>query len=478
VSEEGGRSPVLKVEPGQRPDPPPRPRHPRGRIGDQWLALVVPSAARSFRAQPEELAATLAEAGAQVAAEGPVDAEIVSMPRDVRGADIAIVSIGPSLGGAPRSAGARAVLRAVGHARTKVVASRAVRALRARGYETTTLPWDLAHPLSAPPFGASGNRPRKERLPRRALVVGRRHGRTPTILEAVLTEASESSGIELAPREGSVRAGFLLVTDDSTVLRVAVGPSRDELIENARALSYLHARDGTGRVRTLVPRVLATGRSGLADWTLESRIRGSALPTRADAATLSSCIDFLESLHLVPGAGDDRVSFVDCAREVAPACAASDADLVTRIGEALDERLADVPRGFAHGDFFPGNVLLDAGGLAGVIDWDGGGPGRVPLVDLLHLVLHVEDPPRDDEWGPELVRRLLPWASAGGDGTAADYLSRVRAADAPLVDLVVAYWLERTAYQLRARPIRWEQPDWIAANVRSPLPAMARAVGL
>ena len=102
----------------------------------------------------------------------------------------------------------------------------------------------------------------------------------------------------------------------------------------------------------------------------------------------------------------------------------------------------------------------------------------MPLVDLLHLRLHRDDPPHDDDWGPALVRRLLPWAAAGGDEAAADYLVRVGAPGAPLVELVAAYWLERTAYQLRAHPIRRERAGWKDANVRRTLPALATAVQL
>ena len=60
-----------------------------------------------------------------------------------------------------------------------------------------------------------------------------------------------------------------------------------------------------------------------------------------------------------------------------------------------------------------------------MVDWDAAGPGRLPLIDLLHLRHMNEHRPADLDWGPTLVEHLLPWARAGGDDPARDYCRRV-----------------------------------------------------
>jgi aminoglycoside phosphotransferase (APT) family kinase protein len=448
--------------------------------GEQWLALVVPADARTFHVESDKLAATLAEAGARIETDASADVEIVSTARAVRGADVAIVEIGPEFGSAPKGLAGRVLHRVLRHVSTRVASARAERQLGKRGYEASTTVWDVAHDVFMPPLATTdGRRPAAEQLPQRALVVARRGPARPTILEQSIAEASEAAGVELAPSKGSVRPGFLLVADDSAMLRVAVGPARREIVENARMLSALHELQAPDDVLSRVPAILAVGRSGLADWTLEARIAGEPLPTGAAAdGAVPSCVDFLVSLHAVGRDDAATAAFADAAHEVASICDPSEAALVGRLGAALDERLAGTPRGFAHGDFFPGNLLVRDGELAGVIDWDAGGPGRVPLVDLLHLRLHLEDPPHDNEWGPALVRRLLPWAASGGDAESEEYLARIGATHAPLAELVAAYWLERTAYQLRAHPLRRDQSGWKDPNVRRTLPALAEALQL
>jgi hypothetical protein len=70
---------------------------------------------------------------------------------------------------------------------------------------------------------------------------------------------------------------------------------------------------------------------------------------------------------------------------VARACASQEAPLVRGVAEKLEAVLAEVPCGFAHGVFLDGNLLVENGRLAGVVDWDTAGLDRPPHVDFLHL---------------------------------------------------------------------------------------------
>jgi aminoglycoside phosphotransferase (APT) family kinase protein len=70
---------------------------------------------------------------------------------------------------------------------------------------------------------------------------------------------------------------------------------------------------------------------------------------------------------------------------VARACASQEAPLVRGVAEKLEAVLAEVLCGFAHGVFLNGNLLVENGRLAGVVDWDTAGLDRPPHVDFLHL---------------------------------------------------------------------------------------------
>ncbi len=70
---------------------------------------------------------------------------------------------------------------------------------------------------------------------------------------------------------------------------------------------------------------------------------------------------------------------------------------------------------------------------------------------------------------------LLPWARRGGDDLVRTYCERVGMAADPrtLERLVVAYWLDRAASQLRTHAEHWDDREWIGSNVEF----VARAVG-
>jgi hypothetical protein len=58
--------------------------------------------------------------------------------------------------------------------------------------------------------------------------------------------------------------------------------------------------------------------------------------------------------------------------------------LATRTSDTSTVNGVEVPHSAMHGDFWPRNVLLDADGSAGVVDWEHFVPSASPLADLLH----------------------------------------------------------------------------------------------
>jgi hypothetical protein len=301
-------------------------------------------------------------------------------------------------------------------------------------------------------------------------VVGSRSSRRPTLLEAAAADASSAAGVELPLKPPLLRAGVLVMVGTEAVLRVAVGPSRHEIESQVDSLEALHALSVPASVAERVPRVLGRGRSGLADWSVEQRLPGSQPPLPLSDALVRDCVDFLVDLHSVSGSGGQGQRAPSCAalaELLAELSAGGNAQVIRELGRRLDTSLAGVPRGFAHADFFRGNLLVEGDRLVGVIDWDGAGPDRLPLLGLLHLRLGARYRPEDDEWGRTIVDHLLPWADAGGDEVTRDYCRRVGFEPDPahLRALALAFWLDLIALHLRLHPFRRGDRRWIERNI-------------
>jgi hypothetical protein len=440
-----------------------------------WLPAVLPARARRFRVADPKLASTIRAAGAELV-ESDADVEIAPAEQ-VRGdADAAIVPLDvvlPEGGSRPL----RAARRTIGFIRVRLATLAGRREVRRRGYETIrVVPWEWEQTARLP----GGRHPAEspslpERMPLAALVVGTHGSGEPTLLEEALAAASEVRGAPLEASWPLVRQGGLVVIAGDSVVRVAVGPASGELRLFRAALGMLEASRPPSTVADRIPWLRGAGAVGLAEWSLEPRLPGSTAPIELPESILAECIDFLAELFLADRRGEPGDSLSANAGVIAARCTADSAEAVRLLGSRLDRELADVPRGFGHGDFWTGNLLVDERGLSGVVDWHDGGPGRLPLIDLLHLRLSTIFQRRRQYLGDALVEHLLPWARAGGDEVARSYCRRIglEIDAAGLEALVAAYWITRTARELELYGDRVERPLWMRHNVETVIPALA-----
>jgi hypothetical protein len=434
---------------------------PPAHAGHGWLAAIVPAAARRFRVADPSLAHTLGHAGAELVDDRP-DVEIA--PRsEIRGdAGCGVVVVAE-----PRPEGGQRIVRAGARAarslRARVRAARARRTLRARGYEqTSTLLWALDRPFPLP-----GPEPAPSvRLPVWALVIGR-HTAEPSMLAGV----AEAAGVRLEERP-NVRQGVLVAMTAQGVLRVAVGPAERQLDEQQRALERLQSLDPPPAVANRAPRLLGAGREGLARWTLEQRLPGRR-PDVLDERLRDQCLEFLTELFSL-GARAGGADPAERASVVALQCGPAEAVQLEALGDRLTASLAAVPRGFAHGDLWAENLLADGEGLTGVVDWDYAGEGRLPLLDLFHLLVNEERRQWRSSLGSVIAGRLLPLAAAGGGPEVSEYCGRVGLDSDPvlLTDLALAYWLDYVARLLELYADRAARPVWMRDNVTAVLNAV------
>jgi hypothetical protein len=443
-----------------------------------WLAAVLPASTRRVRVEDPALASTLAEAGAELVDREP-DVEIASaegLRGDAAAAIIPLEAVLPEGGSRP----VRALRRTTGFARIRLQARRSQGALERRGYEhLRVVPWEWEQVVGLPGRrGLSQSLRLPERMPLGALVVGSKR-QEPTVFDEALAQAEKESGERIQASWPLVRQGGLVAIGDTAVLRVAVGPASRELTLLRSALEALAAASPPSTVSARVPRLIAGGRTVLADWSLEQRLPGSVPGAELTPDLLADCVEFLADLHLAGrGTTTQTESFAELATIVSATCDPEPAVSVQQLGASLDRELGDLPRGFGHGDFWTRNLLTERGRLTGVVDWHLGSPGRLPAVDLLHLRLSAVFQRRRQYLGEALVEQLLPWARSGGDDVLQAYCVRIGIdLDARQLEaLVKAYWLTRTARELQIYADRVERPRWLQGNVRTVVRALAMAV--
>lgn len=449
-----------------QPQPGADPRH-------GWLAAVLPAAVRRVRTRDGALARTLRDAGFEFV-DADAEAEL-GRSRELSGrAPFAVVALQPREPGG-RARALRAVRRAALAAGVRLASTAARRRLRRLGYEhVKVLAWERGDSLEGAPAGAA----LAHRLPLNTVVAGSRGRPQPTILEEAASAAGRAAGIDL-PRKAPVigSSGVAVVAAEEAVLRVALGGPRGALEAHVRALELLGAGDVDPVVAGRVPSVLASGREGLAAWSLERRLPGAPAGVRVGDALARDCVDFLVALHSTAGMDASRWSATSCATEVARLADWADRTALDELAEKADRALERLPRGVAHGDFWAGNLLVGGGRLAGVVDWAAAGAGRLPVLDLLHMrIAELRDLDRLD-LGPALVR----FADRGGpedDPVIAAYVERLGLElSAPEWHaLLVAYWLDALARELRD-PDPLVRPDdraWREANVERVIAELGR----
>lgn len=382
--------------------------------------------------------------------------------------------------GSGRASVARLKLGAVKPAATTAAATRRVTAhLARRGFEILRVPTgdrSRRHLVGlAEPLGRHG------RLTHGYMVLAWRGSRPATVIEQAVAEASAAAGSELRiGRATGLPSGILHVElfgspPSRYLLRLGNGRA---LADSRRALELLAASNPPPALRDRIPWAVIAGRAGPAAFTLEPWLAG-AHPRRLTSALWRETLDFLVELHATgappvetmaqtpsPG-GSIRVD-VGC---LLPHVASDARPVLERVSRSVEQRLEPVPTGWAHGDFWPGNILAREDRLLGVVDWDGAGPSRLAALDAMHLIVMSEPSLRRMPHGARCSQWLWPLARAGGGECIQAYCAATSTPTDPatLEALAVAYWLQRVARDVRGFVDRLSRPRWLDANLHSPL---------
>lgn len=429
---------------------------------DAILAAVLPASAASVRVSPDVDTSLVSDAG------GSPDVDVLRrVPRrGVGGAPMAVCIVDAADASLDTGTSGRIIVRVRDHARARASASVARGRFHSAGYRTTrAIYWDRGHAAKLPPPSIPPDRLRPaERLPRRAVVAAQRSGTEgPSILQQAAIE-----GLPGPMRWPLVRSGTLVVVDDALVLRTAIGAGKDRLHRAADALVKLLPILPRPQ---LVPRLEGTGEVGLGRWTVETRLHGAALAAAGSSQVEDEVIDLLVALR--HGGGAASVSIAELAAAVTGALGPGPRSDAVTAATALAAAAGDgLGTSFNHGDFWHGNLLVRDGRLAGVIDWDSAESGRLPFLDVLHFVVAGRVPRGSRRWGAEVVAELQretpsPLVQRYADAIGVDVdLERLRG-------LVLAYWIDRLAFQLTTYGDRMQRPRWLELNVDLVVDAVA-----
>jgi aminoglycoside phosphotransferase (APT) family kinase protein len=354
----------------------------------------------------------------------------------------------------------------------RVLAARAGARLRAVGLRPQRI--DIARPAGGRRVGLGG---RRLAMAPNALVVGYRGAAAPTPLDQAIEAARRRLGAPLQIEGGRVLAAGTLMAELSGpgrryLLRLA-GPANAASQARAEAtLEGLLACGAPSSVRERLVAPLARGRVGPMRWSLEPRRPGSH-PAAVDERLWQSCLEFLIGLRStpVPPSAPLAAAFSDDVRVLERHIDVPARRTLSELERRLVDRLGSLDRAWGHGDFHPGNLLVDRGTLDSVLDWDAAHPAALPLLDVLHLSVTAEPRSRRLSHGARCSDELWPLARAGGDARIRAYCAATETPGEPatLLALSEAYWLTRVARDLREFSDRARRDEWLELNLRRPL---------
>lgn len=314
-----------------------------------------------------------------------------------------------------------------------------------------------------------------------AIVAGSAGAPRESSLERALTEVGR--GIEARPRAlaATVRGSGTLLVELSTpeagrcVLRLAAGPAVPLLDASHRNVRALEA-SAPGAVRRRLVLPTAEGQAGLTRYVVEPKVRGRR-PRGLRRGLWEDCLEFLAALRSDTHgeAASVQGRWAADARAVAPHLDAGERSTLERLERSLRERLSELPAGWAHGDFWLGNLLTRRGRLVAVLDWDAADPAAPPMLDLLHLIAMGEYRLRRLPHGRRCTSVLWPLARSGGDSRVRAYCEATGTPTDPdtLEALAVTYWLSRVGRDLATFADRAGRRIWMEDNVHRPLDALA-----
>lgn len=265
----------------------------------------------------------------------------------------------------------------------------------------------------------------------------------------------------------------------------STGDGRASQRREGKIVTALRAETRLGDWAALVPVRLAEGSTEGHSWLVESAAAGvpaSRLLAKgpavleAVAAAAATLHQRTSSEGVVGDAELDR--WLDQPMALARTLGGA-AGRWVRIAAETRSALAGraVRASWVHGNYTPGNVLIDpqTGTVTGVIDWDWGAPGDLGVLDAVHLVVSAVGDSSGRELGDVVVAGLRgeAWAGEYGGLVAGSAAATLPGGDVPDRVLLLLFWLRHVASNLAQQPRSYRRNLlWRRRNVEAVLRAV------
>ena len=283
--------------------------------------------------------------------------------------------------------------------------------------------------------------------------------RIPRVIDIAATAAG------LTQRVDSMHFG----AGDQISARGQLAGGRQTVIRVARCGSPadpLHAADALARLEPLalahVPRLLGSGDAGTVAWTTETLLPGRrayALTPELVAAVGVFCARLPRDASPPTAFASDVASLIDrLPRFRTP---------LRELEARAEPAIAALPSVLRHGDLWLGNLLVERGALAGVVDWDAWHPSGVPGTDLLHLVASAHAFATRQSFGQ--LMRARPWELPLFTDAAKGYWQALSIAPTreTLEAIGIAWWTMHTTGNLQRHPHMANDERWLRTSVES-----------
>lgn len=280
------------------------------------------------------------------------------------------------------------------------------------------------------------------------------------------------------------------------LLKLPQNPSGlESLRRHTGALDALYADARLRDMYSLLPSVIAEGEVNHQPFLVEKALPGRELRTipshqPAYMAACTAAATMIGQFHRLTSATmrideaimsrwiDEPVTLIQRLSAVLPYDLGYTAPLDRAAADLRHALLGrDVTVSWIHGDFWPGNVLVNRDGtsLSGLIDWDLAAPNELPMHDVLQLVMHTPRLIANRYELADTVRRLLEGADWTHDERT---LLDAAGAKLPMDDvekraMLLLYWLRYIATYLSKCPERGGDDAWMKKNIERMLASAA-----
>ena len=286
----------------------------------------------------------------------------------------------------------------------------------------------------------------------RAAAEGNRRARAlrPLIADILSTEGLEQGRLLAAPASDTI-----VVAAGTVALKLsATAAGSKSLRREIQVLGRLSADPRLAEWRSLLPEVLTAGEQDGLPYLVQRLAPGvDGRQLGSHSALLAQATEAIGELHRLT-AGELEVGAEVLDRWVdRPLAELQGRQGVEHVRARLHRGLAGLTLrvGWIHGDFVPGNVLVDGGRVSAIIDWDRAAPDDLPVLDHLQFALAM----RRGELGRLVVSVL--------QGAPLDEVVVPEPLD--LRTAVLLTWLRHVSANLEKSTRYASSRPWLAANV-------------